>query len=86
MERISLQVLENGELQLALEHAQAGRGIATSTRNEFLSELHARPLYRSTAVHIVASDGFAWIGWRIVLNQQQVPFFHHKWLSVARGS
>jgi hypothetical protein len=50
---------ENAELQLALEHAQAGHGIATPRRNESMSESHARPLHRSTAIRIVAYEGFA---------------------------
>ncbi len=55
----SSQVLENEDLQLALEHAQAGHGIVTPRRNESLSESHTRPLHRSTAVRIVAYEGFA---------------------------
>ncbi len=55
----SSQVLENEELQLAIEHAQAGHGIATPGRNESMSESHARPFHRSTSVRIVTYEGFA---------------------------
>jgi hypothetical protein len=55
----SFKCHENEELQLALEHAQAGHGIATPRRNESLPELNARPLHSSTAARIVAYEGFA---------------------------
>jgi hypothetical protein len=50
---------ENEELQLAPKPAQAGHGIATPRRNESLPESNTRPLYRSTAVRVVAYEGFA---------------------------
>ncbi len=83
--RISSHVLENEELQLGLEHAQAGNGIATPRRNESSFESHTHLLYKSTAVRIVAYEVFALLCLRVVLNQQQVPFFHQSQLAVCRS-